>query len=82
MERTWKIGKNGDLRGLPEVNVIASSGELLGVMTLADALRLAFKQGLDLVEVKSKASPPVCAIVDPSKQTYAGARGRALKNCQ
>jgi translation initiation factor IF-3 len=40
MQRGSKIRRNGDLRGLPEVRVIGSSGEALGVMALAEALRL------------------------------------------
>jgi translation initiation factor IF-3 len=64
MERTFKLRVNGDLRGTPEVRVIASIGEMLGVMTLAEALRLAMKEGLDLVEVNPKATPPVCKILD------------------
>lgn len=61
------IRKNGDLRGLPSVRVIASSGEMLGVMPLAEALRLALKEGLDLVEVNPRAQPPVCKLLDFSK---------------
>jgi hypothetical protein len=64
MQQGSKIRKNGDLRGLPNVRVIESSGKMLGVMTLANALRLAFKEGLDLVEVAPTASPPVCKILD------------------
>ncbi len=62
-----KIRKNGDLRGLPSVRVIGSSGEMLGVMPLAEALRLALKEGLDLVEVDPRAQPPVCKLLDFSK---------------
>jgi hypothetical protein len=69
MQRGTKIRKNGDLRGLPRVRVIGSSGKMLGVMALADALRLAFKEGLDLVEVNPAASPPVCKILDFDKYT-------------
>ena len=50
MART-KIRINGDLRGTPRVDVIGSSGDRLGVMPVAEALRLAIKEGLDLVEV-------------------------------
>jgi hypothetical protein len=67
MQRGSNIRKNGDLRGLPRVRVIGPSGIALGIMTLAEALRLAFKEGLDLVEVNPKASPPTCAIVDFDK---------------
>lgn len=62
-----KIRVNGDLRGTPQVRVIASNSEMLGVMSLAEALRLAMKEGLDLVEVNPKANPPVCKILDFGK---------------
>ncbi len=62
-----KIRKNGDLRGLASVRVVGSSGEMLGVMPLAEALRLALKEGLDLVEVNPRAQPPVCKLLDFSK---------------
>lgn len=65
--RESKIRINGDLRGTPRVRVIAASGEMLGVMTLAEALRAAVKEGLDLVEVNPKADPPVCKLMDFSK---------------
>jgi translation initiation factor IF-3 len=79
MPRGSKVRRNGDLRGLPEVNVIGPSGELLGVMTLADALRLAFKQGLDLVEVGPTASPPICKILDSDKRQYAAVKAAVLE---
>jgi translation initiation factor IF-3 len=77
MVRT-KIRINGDLRGTPRVDVIASSGERLGVMTLAAALRLAVKEGLDLVEVSPRADPPVCKLLDFGKYKYE-ARMAALR---
>jgi len=51
-------------------------------MTLAEALRLAVREGLDLVEFNPKADPPVCKLLDFSKYAYeaklkaALARGR------
>jgi hypothetical protein len=42
---------------------------MLGVMTVADALRLALQQGLDVGEVNPKAQPPVCKLLDFSKYT-------------
>jgi translation initiation factor IF-3 len=77
MERTFKIRINGDLRGTPLVRVIASDGEMLGVMTLAEALRVAMKEGRDLVEVNPKADPPVCKILDFGKYKYAEKRKAA-----
>lgn len=62
--------KNGDLRGTPEVRVIGSKGEMLGVMPLAEALRLAMKEGLDLVEVNPRTVPPVCKLLDFRKYKY------------
>jgi len=64
MERPVKIRKNGELRGTPEVRVVAANGAMLGVMPLAQALRLAMKEGLDLVEVNPNADPPVCKLLD------------------
>ena len=67
MDRSTKIRINGELRGTPRVRVIGRDGEMLGVMTLAAALRLALKEGLDLVEVNPEADPPVCKILDFGK---------------
>lgn len=41
-----------------------------GIYNLKDALELADEQGLDLVEISPKASPPVCKIVDYKKFLY------------
>lgn len=59
-----KIRINGDLRGRPLVRVIAADDEMIGTMSLADALRAAVKAGLDLVEVNPRGDPPVCRILD------------------
>jgi translation initiation factor IF-3 len=64
-----KIRKNGDLRGTPSVRVFGARGEMFGVMSLAEALRLALKEGLDLVEVNPEADPPVCKLLDLEKYT-------------
>jgi hypothetical protein len=73
-----KIRKNEDLLGLAEIDVIGSSGEKLGVMAPADALRLARKQGLDLVEVNPKARPLVCKILDLARFKYDEAKKAVL----
>ncbi len=41
-----------------------------GVYTLAQALKIADDQGLDLVEISPNAEPPVCRIVDYQKFLY------------
>lgn len=60
---------NDEIRA-KEVRVISDKGDQLGVISLAEALRLAEDQGLDLVEVAPQASPPVCRILDYGKLRY------------
>lgn len=40
------------------------------IMTLADALAVAAKAGLDLVEVAPNSTPPVCRVMDYGKYRY------------
>ena len=54
----------------PEVRVIGSSGEQLGVMSSRDAQLLARKQGVDLVEIAANANPPVVKVIDWGKFQY------------
>jgi translation initiation factor IF-3 len=53
-----------------EVRVIDDEGKQLGIMTPADALKLARGQGLDLVEVSPTANPPVCRVINYGKFLY------------
>lgn len=55
---------------VPQVRVVDSEGNQLGVMELKDALSAAENSGLDLVEVAANASPPVCRIMDYGKFKY------------
>lgn len=57
-----------------EVRVIGEDGEMLGVMTPADAMKLAREAGVDLVKIVPNAAPPVCKIVDYGKYRYELAR--------
>ncbi|MFA6414174.1 MAG: translation initiation factor IF-3 [Syntrophales bacterium] len=52
-----------------EVRLI-EEGRQLGIMPLKEALDLAAKAGLDLVEISPTASPPVCRIMDYGKFRY------------
>ncbi len=52
------------------VRVISEKGEMLGVLETNRALKMAFDEGLDLVEVSPNASPPVCKIIDYGKYRY------------
>jgi translation initiation factor IF-3 len=56
----------------PEVRVIDDSGELLGVMPLAQALRLAVEKVIDLVEVNPVSKPPTCKLMDFSRYKKEG----------
>ena len=60
---------NGEIR-YPEVRVIGSSGEQLGIMSSRDAQLLANQQGVDLVEIAANANPPVVKIIDWGKFQY------------
>ena len=54
----------------PRVRVVSGKGEQLGVMDTREAVQRAKAIGLDLVEVASKADPPVCRVVDYGKWKY------------
>jgi translation initiation factor IF-3 len=55
---------------VPEVLVIDSDGQKLGVMDTRDALRRAEEQNLNLVEVAPNSRPPVCRILDYGRYKY------------
>ena len=54
----------------PEVQVIASDGENLGVLSTNEAIKKAKNLGLDLIEIAPNANPPVCKIMDMGKFKY------------
>lgn len=60
---------NGKIRAR-EVRVIGIDGSQAGVMSLNDAISLARRHGVDLVEVAPNATPPVCRVVDFGKFRY------------
>ena len=47
--------------------MIGAEGDQLGIMSCADALRLAEEKELDLVKIAPNAVPPVCKIMDYGK---------------
>ena len=55
---------------MPRVRVIGSDGEMIGVLSRDDALRMAEDEGLDLVEIQPNADPPVCKFLDVGKHRY------------
>lgn len=52
------------------VRVVDHNGDMVGVISIDAALRMAQDVGLDLVEVSPNADPPVCKIIDFSKYKY------------
>ena len=54
----------------PEVQVIGSTGENLGIINTNKAISMAKEEGLDLIEIAPNAKPPVCKIIDIGKYKY------------
>jgi translation initiation factor IF-3 len=55
---------------VPKIRLIGADGEMVGVVTVREALDMARDAGLDLVEVSPNAEPPVCKILDYGKYKY------------
>ena len=54
----------------PEVQVIGSDGNNLGIINTNEAINIAKNEGLDLIEIAPNANPPVCKIMDMGKYKY------------
>ena len=54
----------------PEVQVIGSEGDNIGILNTNEAISMAKEQGLDLIEIAPNAKPPVCKIIDMGKFKY------------
>jgi len=66
-----------------QVRLIDTDGSFIGVVPTAEALSLAYKEGLDLVEVQPNSRPPVCRIMDYGKYKYEKSKkARASKKKQ
>lgn len=64
---------NGEIRDR-EIRVISETGEMLGVMSPREAMRLAEEANLDLVKISPNAVPPVCKIMDYGKFKFEQAK--------
>jgi len=63
-----------------ELRVVGPEGENLGLLSLADALKVAESHNLDLIEISPKAKPPVAKIMDFGKFRYqAGRKASEMK---
>jgi len=54
---------NEEIRS-PKVRLIDQQGKQVGVISRDEALEIARREGLDLVEVAPQANPPVCRLLD------------------
>lgn len=52
------------------MRLVDEKGEMRGVVSVEDALKIAEEAGLDLVEVSPNADPPVCKVLDHGKYKY------------
>ena len=60
---------NGEINAL-EVRLVGIENEPLGIVRLADAMRMAEEAEVDLVEIAPQAVPPVCRLMDYGKFKY------------
>ena len=65
---------NTEITNVTEVRLLGPESEPLGIVSLADANRLAEEKELDLVEIAPTAKPPVCRIMDFGKFKYREAK--------
>jgi translation initiation factor IF-3 len=54
----------------PEIRLVGSDGEPLGIVEIEKALAIAEEQEIDLVEIAPTAKPPVCRLMDYGKFKY------------
>ena len=52
------------------MRLVGEQGEQLGIVTIAEALRMAEEKNVDLVEIAPTAQPPVCKLMDYGKFRY------------
>jgi translation initiation factor IF-3 len=60
---------NGEINA-PEVRLVGIDNEPLGIVSIADAMKLAEEKDIDLVEIAPTAKPPVCRLMDYGKYKY------------
>ena len=66
---TKEMQLNEEIRD-KEIRVVTDDGEQLGIMSAADALKIAAQRNLDLVKIAPQAKPPVCKIMDYGKYRF------------
>lgn len=53
-----------------EVRLIDSDGNMLGIMPIKEAQKIASTKNLDLVKIAPQAAPPVCKVMDYGKYMF------------
>lgn len=53
-----------------EIRLIDAEGNQIGIVPPDEGLKMAEKEGLDLVEISPDAKPPVCKVMDYGKYRY------------
>ncbi|RZI43120.1 translation initiation factor IF-3 [Herbaspirillum sp. HC18] len=66
-EKSHRI--NGEIN-TPELRLSGVNNEPIGIVSLAEAFRLAEEANVDLVEIAPNATPPVCRLMDYGKFKY------------
>jgi len=65
-----------------KVRLIDEKGNQLGVVTLKEALKMAYAKELDLVQVTEKLDPPVCRITEYGKYLYSQEKKKKQQKTQ
>ncbi len=60
---------NGEISA-PSIRLVDQNGNMIGVVSVNEGMKMAEVAGLDLVEISPAASPPVCKILDYGKYRY------------
>lgn len=64
-----RVRLNEEIR-IPEVRLIGSDGEQVGIVSTKEALSRAQSEELDLVEINPNMKPPVCRIMNYGKYSF------------
>lgn len=61
------------------MRLIGADGEQVGIVPVAEALKLATEASLDLVEIAAEAEPPVCKLMDYGKHIFEAKKQQAAQ---
>ena len=61
------------------MRLVGAEGEQIGVVSLAEAMRLAGDKSLDLVEIAPDGQPPVCKLMDYGKHVFEAKKQQAAQ---